>query len=259
MRGISQSDRSINVAARARDGARMIGAIGATDGPIGACDGSNSSLGGTAQFPCVRGGQIGFRSRSLGLLPTVLEGFETLERTVVRRRHGQGRGGANGFVSLSTTSRSTRLLLLGGGSGERGFRSRFSLFFVRLLHETLASGSWRHGASLRARTRSLGVGIADSHHRRSGEGALAVGDADTSLARYLFPRHFLATRGRSLVERCGAWAPTSFSLGGGGGVGVHSRSFARAFVSPRCSRPLGGTWRNVVEFSFPSAAINITS
>eukprot|EP00963_Diacronema_lutheri_P011841 scaffold1495_cov362-Pavlova_lutheri.AAC.1 len=30
----------------------------------------------------------------------------------------------------------------------------------------------------------------------------------------------------------------------GGGVGVRSRSFARAFVSPRCSRPLGGTLRN---------------
>eukprot|EP00963_Diacronema_lutheri_P013676 scaffold2678_cov356-Pavlova_lutheri.AAC.2 len=42
----------------------------------------------------------------------------------------------------------------------------------------------------------------------------------------------------------------------GGGVGVRSRSFARAFTSPRCSRPLGGT---LLLFSFPSAAINITS
>eukprot|EP00963_Diacronema_lutheri_P013140 scaffold2296_cov853-Pavlova_lutheri.AAC.1 len=30
----------------------------------------------------------------------------------------------------------------------------------------------------------------------------------------------------------------------GGGVGVRSRSFARAVVLPRCSRPLGGTLRN---------------
>eukprot|EP00963_Diacronema_lutheri_P001863 scaffold117_cov345-Pavlova_lutheri.AAC.4 len=83
----------------------MIGTIGATDGPIGACDGSNNSLGGTAQFPCVRGGQIGFRSRSFGLLPTVLEGFETLERTVVRRRQSLGRGGANGWERRARLSK----------------------------------------------------------------------------------------------------------------------------------------------------------
>ena len=45
----------------------MIGAIGAIDTPIGTRDRSSSSLGGTTQLPCVRGGQISFRGRSFGL------------------------------------------------------------------------------------------------------------------------------------------------------------------------------------------------
>eukprot|EP00963_Diacronema_lutheri_P005727 scaffold451_cov341-Pavlova_lutheri.AAC.5 len=55
-----------------------------------------------------------------------------------------------------------------------------------------------------------------------------------------------------MVWRLGAHFLFPWQAGvAGGGVGVRSRSFARAFVPPRCSRPLGGTLRNVVVVLVP--------